>query len=61
MEDMDFQGKILDKEKNTISYKAVFDHSYHTLDGGLRKVSCIAYFVFFLTPIFHPTHPSELP
>ena len=45
----DVQRKILDRRSNAISYKAVFNPSFPTADGGRKRVRCVAYFVFFFT------------
>ena len=55
VERTDLQMRILDRRSNAVSYKAVLNHSYQTLDGSSKKIRLIAYFVFFFTPLIHPT------
>lgn len=47
--------KALDRRSNALSYKTVFNRSYHDKDGAARTMSCTAYFVFFLNPL--PSDP----
>ena len=46
---------LLDERSNAVSYKAVFNRSYHNTDGSMRKVNLVVYFVFFFAPLLHPT------
>jgi hypothetical protein len=51
----DTQREILDRRSNAVSYKAVFTHPYQNSDGSQKKIRLVAYFVFFFSPLPHPT------
>ena len=52
---MDLRLKTPDGRNGAISYKAVFNHSYHTLEDGTKELRWIACLIFFPTARFHPT------